>query len=106
MYVFIEVRFPLYESAELYEYNIDENWVLVESSDGDMVFAYAEDGMTVLCPGESTTALMSTITMKHISNAEYAEIDNINISITGYAIDCEGYTTVPTEVWSEMKMMK
>lgn len=33
--------------------------------------------MTTLTPGESTTALTSQMTMKSISNAEYADIENI-----------------------------
>ena len=45
--------------------------------------------MTVLTPGESTTALTEQMTMRSITNAEYAGIDDINITLTGYAIGVE-----------------
>lgn len=35
--------------------------------------------MTTLTPGESTTALTSQMTMKSISNAEYADIEDISV---------------------------
>lgn len=106
MLVFIEVKTPVFKDEPLYEYSVNEDWVLVESDDGSKVFAYGGDQLTMIYPGESTTPLMTSITMKQISNAEYSEIEDINISITGYAIDCQGYTTVPLEVWNEVKMLK
>lgn len=106
MFVFIEVVMPVIENAPLYEFAVDEDWILVESYGGSEVFAYGGDQLSMLFPGDSTTPLMPSITMKQISNAEYSEIDNINISITGYAIDCQGYTTVPSEVWDELKALK
>ena len=59
--------------------------------------------MTVLCPGESTIALTNQMTMQSISNAEYAGIDDINITITGYAIGTEDMSTNPTDAWNECK---
>lgn len=106
MFVFIEVKTPVFKDEPLYEYAVNEDWVLVESYSGSEVFAYGGDQLTMLFPDESTTPLMSSITMKQVSNAEYSEIEDINISITGYAIDCQGYTTVPLEIWNEIKMLK
>ena len=41
--------------------------------------------------------------MRSISNAEYVEIDDINITVTGYAIGIEDVSTNPTDAWSECK---
>ena len=48
----------------------------------DGVYAYGSEEMTTLAPGEGTTALTEQMTMKSITNAEYAGIDDINITIT------------------------
>ena len=57
--------------------------------------------MTALQPGESTSALTEQMTMDEISNAEYAAIDDINITITGYAIGTENMSTNPIESWNQ-----
>lgn len=59
--------------------------------------------MTVLSPGDSTSALTEQMTMKSISNAEFAAIDDINITITGYAIGTEDVSTNPIYAWNECK---
>ena len=56
-----------------------------------------------MCPGESTIALTNQMTMQSIPNAEYAAVDNINITITGYAIGTEDVSTNPTDAWNECK---
>ena len=43
-----------------------------------------------MTPGESTSALTNEMTMWSITNAEYADIDDINITIIGYAIGTDG----------------
>ena len=43
------------------------------------------------------------MTMRSISNAEYAVIDDINITITGYAIGTEDVSTNPKDAWNECK---
>ena len=65
--------------------------------------AYGSEDMTTLAPGESTTALTEQMTMKSITNAEYAGIDDINITITGYAIGTEDVGTNPQEAWTYCK---
>lgn len=97
---------PIVEGAPLYEYAVNEDWIQGDNYGGSKVFAYGGDQLATLFPGESTTPLMIFVTMKQISKAQYSEMDDINISITGYAIDCQGYTTTPTEVWNEVKMLK
>lgn len=59
--------------------------------------------MTVVSPGESTSALTSQMTMKSISNAEYSAVDDINITITGYAIGIEDVAMNPIDAWNECK---
>ena len=76
--------------------------VVCEDS-GKVVYAYGDTEMTVLCPGESTSALTNQMTMRSISIAEYAAIDDINVTITGYAIGIEGVSTNPTDAWNECK---
>lgn len=62
--------------------------------------------MTELNQGESTTPLTTQMTMKQITNAQYAEVDNINVTITGYAIDITGETSTPEAVWEECKAIR
>ena len=103
MYVFIKVEMPTAWSGEkLYEFNVDSSWVEVEYG----VYAYGGEAMTVLTPGESTTALTEQMTMRSITNAEYAGIDDINITITGYAIGTEDVPTVPEEAWFVCKSIE
>ena len=53
----------------------------------------------------STCVLTSQMAMKSISNAEYAAIDDINITITGYAIGTEDVPMIPTETWNVCKVI-
>ena len=103
MYVFIKVEMPTVDSGEkLYTFDLDSSWLEVE----DGVYAYGSEEMTTLTPGESTTALTEQMTMKSITNAEYAGIDDINITLTGYAIGVEDVPTVPEEAWGYCKAIK
>lgn len=105
MYVFIELEIPECEEGALYDYEVEENWTLVESGDGFYVYAYGGSELTALEPGETTTELMQEITMKNISNAEYASIDDINVNVTGYGIDATG-TSDPASAWEECKALR
>ena len=100
MYVFIRVEMPKVEDAGVYEFDVADSWLEVE----DGVYAYAtETEMTTLAPGEETTPLTTEMTMKPITNAVYAVIDDINITITGYAIGTEGVASSPQEAWTICK---
>ena len=101
MFVFIEIEMPLVGSTPLYSFTPSDEWCVVESDGGVVVYAYTagSEGMTVLTPGESTTALTEQMTMRSITNAEYAGIDDINITLTGYAIGVEDMSDNPTEAW-------
>ena len=103
MYVFVELKMPTTDNGILYLFDADEEWCLVSENAGTAIYAYGADEMTVLSPGESTSALTNQMTMCPISNAEYAAIDDINITITGYAIGTEGVSTNPTDAWNECK---
>lgn len=108
MYVFIEIEMPLVWTTPLYSFTPSENWCVVESDGGVVVYAYTAGSelMTVLTPGESTVALTEQMTMRSITNAEYAGIDDINITLTGYAIGVEDVPTVPVEAWDYCKAIK
>lgn len=103
MYVFIQVDMPVIGNEVLYTFDADSEWCVVSEEDGTVVYAYGGDDMTLLQPGESTSALTTQMTMKSITNAEYAGIDDINITITGYAMGTEGMSTIPTDAWNECK---
>ena len=62
--------------------------------------------MTVLSPGNCTTGLTEQMTMRSITNAEYAGIDDINITLTGYAIGVEDVSDNPTEAWFVCKSIE
>lgn len=87
----------------LYSFDADDEWCFLSEDGGTVVYAYGSAEMTVLYPGDSTSALTNQMTMKSISNAEYAGIDDINITITGYAMGTEDMSTIPAEAWNECK---
>ena len=108
MFVFIEIEMPLVGTTPLYSFTPSDEWCVVESDGGVVVYAYTagSEGMTVLNPGESTTALTEQMTMRSITNAEYAGIDDINITLTGYAIGVEDVPSVPEEAWDYCKLIE
>ena len=107
MYVFIEVDTPVVGVDSIYEYDAGDGWTLVESSEGKEVYAYASgDSMTTLAIEESTDALTSQLTLsENLSNAEFAGIDDINVTIIGYAVGTEESPTNPAEAWTYCKQL-
>ena len=103
MYVFVKIQMPQWDGSPLYTFQADEAWKLVEHSDGTAVYAYGNPEMTVLCPGESTLVLTNQMTMRSISLAEYSQVNDINITITGYAVGTEAVSTNPEEAWVDCK---
>lgn len=106
MYVFIQVDMPTVDNEALYSFTVDEDWCVVNQDSGTVVYAYGSTDMTLLAPGDSTSALTNQMTMKQVSNAEYASIDDINITITGYAIGTEEVSTNPLEAWHVCKSIQ
>ena len=105
MYVFIQVEMPTVENKALYSFDLDDEWCVVSEDDGTIVYGYGSTEMTILSPGDSTSTLTNQMTMRSISNAEYAAIDDINITITGYAMGIEDMSTDPVDAWNECKMI-
>lgn len=103
MFVFIRVDTPATVDGALFLFDADNEWCVVSEDSGTVVYAYGDTEMTLLSPGESTSGLTNQMTMRSISNAEYAAIDDINVTITGYAIGIEGVSTNPTDAWNECK---
>lgn len=62
--------------------------------------------MYMLHPRETTTALTEQMTMREISNAEYTAIDDINFTITGYAIGTEDISLISEEAWEQCKIIE
>ena len=106
IYAFISLEMPRTADVFLYEYEVDEAWQEVEASENVIVYAYARNNeMTALAPGEETDPLTSQMAMINITNAEYASIDDINFTITGYAIGTDDVDTVPIEAWKVCKAL-
>lgn len=102
IYAFISLKMPSTNQEPLYVYEIDnESWIEVETVDDIIVYAYANNGvMTAIDPGQATVPLTNSMTMRDITNAEYAGIEDISFTITGYAIGTEDIDTDPINLWS------
>lgn len=89
MYVFIRVEMASYASGGLYDIDLNSGWSVEESGVvGDKyVTVYRYDD--VVAPGVSTTALGSSLTMVDMSLADYADLTDINVTMTGYACGAE-----------------
>ena len=105
MYVFVEIRMPNFDNEWLYTYDVASEWIEVENTVNKLVYAYGTSDMQVLEPGDNTTALTEQMTMRSVSNAEYASIDDINVTFTGYAIGTEEVSTNPIDAWNECKVI-
>ncbi len=101
MFVFIRVEMPSYNDGGLYNLAPNSGWSLVESEvvDGQYIAIYRYDD--ILTPGVSTSALADKLTMVDISLSDYAEIENINVTMTGHACSVEGETL--ETAWDSIK---
>lgn len=101
MYVFIRVEMPKIGSSGLYALNAGSGWSLVESgSSGDKwveVYRYEN----ILTPGASTTALGNSLTMVDMSLADYADLTDLNVTMTGYACGTDDETL--DTAWDSIK---
>ena len=104
MYVFIVIDQPSVKNESLYFYSVLDGWSLVSETAEEQIFAYAIDNaMTAVVPGETTVPLFEGMTMKSISNMEYTQIDDINFTITAYALGIEGISDEVNEAWGACK---
>jgi hypothetical protein len=102
MYVFIKVEMPRYNDTGLYELNVDASWSLVEREvvDNKWVVVYRYD--TELKPDQSTAVLSNTITMDNMTLTEFAEIEEIDVSMTGFACRTADVAGID-EAWDYIK---
>ena len=102
IYVFIRVEMPGYGAGGLYELDVDASWSLVDSGERDGVWVEVYQYDTVLTPGASTTALADKLTMVDMGMADYAEISEIDVSMTGFACRVSDVESID-EAWGYIK---
>lgn len=102
MFAFIRVEIPMYDGGGLYDLTVNDGWRLVESgeSNGTRVEVYRYDD--VLTPDQSTTVLADKLTMKNMTLAEFAEISDVNVSMTGFACRVSDVAGID-EAWDYIK---
>lgn len=102
MYAFIRVEMPRYSSGGLYDLTVNDGWSLVErgESNGTWVEVYRYD--SELKPDQSTTVLANKLTMVNITMAEFAEIEEIDVSMTGFACRVADVAGID-EAWDYIK---
>lgn len=105
MYVFIKVTNPRFNGEPLYEYRVDESWILIDNTIENVeVYAYASESvMTVLGRGEETIPLITEVRMRDISYPEYGGIEDITVSFQVFALGTDDMSANPTEVWEYAK---
>ena len=102
MFAFIRVEIPMYDGVGLYDLTVNDGWRLVESgeSNGTWVEVYRYDD--VLTPDQSTTVLADKLTIKNMTLAEFAEISDVNVSMTGFACRVSDVAGID-EAWDYIK---
>ena len=104
MYVFMKVTMPFIEEEPLYDYDVNSEWIEVEIDGNSIIYAYgSHDQLTVLAPGDETTPLTEKVVMKSVTNAQYAYIEDLDISFVAYAIGTDDVPTVPSDAWTQLK---
>jgi len=108
MYAFVRITMPTTNDNEnLYEFESNSDWTMVERSSGVMVFAYTESGasMYALGPEEQTTPVTTQMTMKSIGYAEYSGYEDISFTASSFVIGIEDISTDPAEAWQQCKTL-
>ncbi|MBR1796572.1 MAG: hypothetical protein IJ757_00935 [Clostridiales bacterium] len=103
-FVVIVVEMPKYSTGGLYTIDNSDEWVLVESwssADGASWFEAYKYNDT-LSAGAATTALGSTITMADMTNAQYGQLNDLNVTMTAYACGSDEGETLGT-AWDTIK---
>lgn len=59
--------------------------------------------MFALAPGDETIALTTGMTMLDIPLAEFAQYDDVNVQVIGYAIGTEGGGETMAAAWAVCK---
>ena len=102
IYVFIRVEMPVYNSGGLYELTVNDGWSLVEIEAVDNKWGEVYRYDDVLTPDQSTTVLANKLTMVNMTLAEFAEISEIDVSMTGYACRVADVAGID-EAWEYIK---
>ena len=102
MYVFIRVEMPRYNNTGLYELNVDASWSLVESGESNDLWVEVYRYDSELKPDQSTTVLANKLTMKNMTLAEFAEIGDIDVSMTGFACRVSDVVSIE-DAWDYIK---
>ena len=102
IYVFIRVEMPIYNGGGLYELEVDSGWSLVESGESNGKWGEVYQYNAELKPDQSTSVLADKLTMKNITLAEFAEISDIDVSMTGFACRVSDVTDID-EAWDYIK---
>ena len=105
MYAYMVVRMPAATAADggeqgLYEITPGGAWSEVDSFKADDIWVKAYQ-YGLLEPDENTGDAGWTVTMSSISNSEYAGIDDLNYSVTGYGIGTDNEEL--ENAWSDLK---
>ena len=102
MYVFIRVEMPVFNGDGLYELDVDASWSLVESEvvDNKWIEVYRYD--SELKPDQSTTVLANKLAMVNMTLAEFVEISDIDVSMTGFACRTADVASID-EAWDYIK---
>lgn len=102
MYMFIKVEMPVFNDAGLYELNVDASWSMVESGESNNTWVEVYQYDSELKPDQSTTVLANKLTMVNMTLAEFAEIEEIDVSMTGYACRVADVAGID-EAWDYIK---
>ena len=90
----------------LYELVPDVNWTLVESKEADGKWIEGSGYAEALKPEASTIALSDTLTMVDMTLSEYAQVTEMDVSMTGYGcktVDESGNEIDLGTAWSGIK---
>lgn len=101
-YAVIVEEMPKYSTGGLYTISNSDDRVLVEFwPQGDSWFeAYMYND--TLSAGAAMTALGGTITMVDMTNAQYGQLNELNVSISAYACGADEGET-PDRAWNTKK---
>ncbi len=101
---FIKFTYPTFPgstnpgmSGSAYTWTVGSGWSVIEQGIGYTVYGYD----SALAENETTGELMSSVTMKDMSGAEYKAID-VNIRFDGWLADCNEYGTELGSAWSRI----
>ena len=104
MYMFMRAEMPVYSNSGLFEINIGSGWELIkseidpnDSSQWIEVYRYQQ----MVPPDQTTTAMADKVTLKKISNYEFAQMGDMPITMTGYG--CAVSEATAGTAWGEIE---